>query len=343
VRGQREVAHVEGDKDDTMKITVIGGGTGLSVLLRGLKKIDEVKLTAVVSVADDGGSSGVIREDLGMLPPGDIRSCLLALAEDETGMREILAHRFSEGRLDGQSVGNIILAAAAEIYGNFERGIERISDFLQVRGRVIPVSEERMILCAELENGSIVIGESQIPKVVASESSRIADVFLESGGVRMSESARRAVMDADAIVIGPGSLYTSIIPNLLSTGMREAISSTRAVKIYAANVMTQPGETDGMSVSEHVAILFNYLDEGAIDHALINDKELTADELAKYMNGGADQLLADDDDRRAIRARGVDIIEGGFIDIERGYVKHDADAIAYVIRTLTRNRILGHS
>ncbi|MDR2162409.1 MAG: YvcK family protein [Clostridiales Family XIII bacterium] len=325
-----------------MNITVIGGGTGLAVLLRGLKKIDEVNLTAVVSVADDGGSSGIIREDLGMLPPGDIRSCLLALAEDETGMREILAHRFSEGRLEGQSVGNIILAAAAEIYGNFERGIERISKFLQVRGNVIPVSEERMVLCAELENGSIVIGESQIPKVVASEASRIADVFLESDGARISESARRAVMDADSVVIGPGSLYTSIIPNLLAIGMRDAISATRAVKIYAANVMTQPGETEGMGVADHVATLFNYIDDGAIDYALINDKGLSGDELVKYTSGGAVQLLADDDDKRAIRARGIDIIEGGFIDIQRGYIKHDADAAAYVIRTLTRNRILGH-
>ncbi|MDR1043016.1 MAG: YvcK family protein [Clostridiales Family XIII bacterium] len=324
------------------KITVIGGGTGLAVLLRGLKKIDEVELTAVVSVADDGGSSGIIREDLGMLPPGDIRSCLLALAEDETGMREILAHRFSEGRLDGQSVGNIILAAAAEIYGNFERGIERVSDFLHVKGRVVPVSEDKMVLCAELENGSIVIGESQIPKVVASEASRIADVFLESGGVRMSESARRAVMDADSVVIGPGSHYTSIIPNLLTTGMRDALSSTRATKIYIANVMTQPGETDGMNTAEHVDTLFNYMDEGAIDHALINDKKLAEGELVKYTSGGAAQLIADDDEKARIRSRGVKIIEGGFIDIQRGYIKHDADAVAYVIRTLTRNHILGH-
>jgi uncharacterized cofD-like protein len=207
---------------------------------------------------------------------------------------------------------------------------------------VVPVSEERMVLCAELENGSIVIGESQIPKVVVSEGSRIADVFLESDGARISESARRAVMEADSVVIGPGSLYTSIVPNLLTTGMRDAISATRAVKIYAANVMTQPGETDGMGVGEHVAALFNYIDEGAIHYALVNDKELSPDELAKYTSGGAAQLLADDDDKRAIRARGVDIIEGGFIDIQRGYIKHDADAAAYVIRTLTRNHILGH-
>jgi uncharacterized cofD-like protein len=325
-----------------MKITVIGGGTGLSVLLRGLKKISDVELTAVVSVADDGGSSGIIREDLGMLPPGDIRSCLLALAEDETGMREILAHRFSEGRLGGQSVGNIILAAAAEIYGNFERGIERVSDFLHVNGRVVPVSEERMVLCAELENGSIVIGESQIHKVVESEESHIADVFLESGGVRMSESARRAVMDADSVVIGPGSLYTSIIPNLLTLGMRDAISATRAVKIYVANVMTQPGETDDMDTAGHVGALFNYVDEGAIDYVLVNDKALSEGELVKYMSGGAVQLVPDAEEKESIRARGVKILEGAFIDVQRGYIKHDADSAAYVIRTLTRNHIQGH-
>jgi uncharacterized cofD-like protein len=149
-------------------------------------------------------------------------------------------------------------------------------------------------------------------------------------------------MDADSVVIGPGSLYTSIIPNLLATGMRDAISATRAIKIYAANVMTQPGETDGMGVADHVDAIFNYMDDGVIGHALINDKALSADELAKYTSGGAVQLLADDADRNAIKARGIDIIEGGFIDIQRGYIKHDADAVAYVIRTLTRNHILGH-
>jgi uncharacterized cofD-like protein len=324
------------------KITVIGGGTGLSVLLRGLKRIGELELTAVVSVADDGGSSGVIREDLGMLPPGDIRSCLLALADDETGMREILAHRFTEGTLEGQSVGNIILAAAAEIYGNFERGIEQISGFLQVRGRVIPVSEERMVLCAELENGSIVIGESQIPKVVEREESRIMDVFLESGGVRMSESARRAVMDADAVVIGPGSLYTSIVPNLLAAGMRDALSQTRATRIYVCNVMTQPGETQGMGLREHVDTLYKYVADGSIDHMLVNDKSLSESDIAKYTSGGAAQVLPTDGDRKAVRERGIHMIEGGFIDVRRGYVVHDADAAAYVIRTLTRNHMLGH-
>jgi uncharacterized cofD-like protein len=324
------------------RITVIGGGTGLSVLLRGLKKIDDVELTAVVSVADDGGGSGAIREDLGMLPPGDIRSCLLALAGEEDDMREILAYRFGEGRLAGQSVGNIILAAAADIYGNFERGIERISGFLKVKGKVIPVAEEKMVLCAELENGSIVIGESQIPKVVKSEESRIADVFLESGSVRMSESARRAVMDADAIVIGPGSLYTSIIPNLLTTGMREAIASSRAVKIHVTNVMTQPGETDGMGVADHVDALFNYIDDGSIENVLINDRALPDEMLMKYTSGGASQISVTDEDRVRVRDRGINIIEGGFIDVQRGYIKHDADAVAYVIRTITRNHIQGH-
>jgi uncharacterized cofD-like protein len=324
------------------KITVIGGGTGLSVLLRGLKKIEGVELTAVVSVADDGGGSGVIREDLGMLPPGDIRSCLLALAGEEDDMREILAYRFSEGRLAGQSVGNIILAAAADIYGSFERGIERISDILKVSGRVVPVSDERMVLCAELENGSIVIGESQIPKVSAGEASRIMDVFLESGGARISESARRAVTDADAVVIGPGSLFTSILPNLLATGMREAIAASHGIRVYLANVMTQPGETDGMSLSDHVNILNNYIEEGSLTHIFVNDAALPQEDLLNYTQDGATQIFADDDDRQHIRSIGIDLIEGNFIDVRRGYIRHDAESVAYILRTLTRNHILGH-
>jgi uncharacterized cofD-like protein len=321
--------------DAPVKVTVVGGGTGLSVLLRGIKRLPNVELTAVVSVADDGGNSGVLREDLGMLPPGDIRSCLLALASEEEGMRELLAYRFREGRLAGQNVGNLIIAAAGDIYGNFETGIERISDILKVKGKVVPVSGEKMVLCAELENGNIVVGESNIPRVVLRERSDIAHVFLESDNVPISTSARKAVRCADTILIGPGSLYTSIIPNLLVRGMLDAIGASKGRKVYVANVMTQPGETGNLSLSDHVNTLCRYLSPARPDYIIANNRPLRDDELSKYVQDGARQLIASEADRRAIGEMGMRLIEGDFIDIRKGYIRHNATAVAEAVTQLT--------
>lgn len=323
-----------------VKIVVIGGGTGLSVLLRGIKRIPGVDLTAVVSVADDGGSSGILREDLGMLPPGDIRSCLLALANEEDGMRDILAYRFSEGRLAGQSVGNLILAAASEIFGSFENGIERISDILKVEGRVVPVSGEKIVLCAELENGNIVIGESQIAVVSMREGSPISNVFLEGANALISASAINAIQSADIVIVGPGSLYTSIAPNLLMAGMDRILADSDALKLYIANVMTQPGETDGMGLEKHVEVLCRYLGGARPDYVIANSKPLSRDELCPYIEDGAEQILPSDADRAALAARGIGLLEGDFIDVKKGYIRHDAQAAAQAILTLYEKRAL---
>ena len=204
------------------RIAVIGGGTGLAVLLRGLKRRFD-HLTAIVTVADDGGNSGALREDLGMLPPGDVRSCLLALADEENAMREILRYRFRDGRLAGHNMGNLMIAALNDIYGNFEEAVSRMSDILRVKGRVIQVTDAAVRLCAELENGNLVFGESQIPRVVLSEGSPVKRVFLWPSDSDAAAAARDAVSAADAVLIGPGSIFTSIIPNFLSRGLREAL------------------------------------------------------------------------------------------------------------------------
>ncbi|MDR2157299.1 MAG: YvcK family protein [Clostridiales Family XIII bacterium] len=323
------------------KVTVIGGGTGLSVLLRGIKRIEDVDLTAVVSVADDGGSSGVLREDLGMLPPGDVRSCLLALAGEEEGMRELLAYRFREGRLAGQNIGNLIIAAAGDIYGSFENGVERISDILKVRGRVVPVSAEKMVLCAELENGNIVVGESNIPKVAMREGSSVAYVFPESGKASISASARTAIEDADILLIGPGSLYTSIVPNLLVDGTLDAIAASKGLSIYVCNVMTQPGETDGLGLAEHVAVLCRYLNPARPDYVILNRRRLGDADLAKYTEDGATQIIATEADRQAVTEQGIGLIEGDFIDVKKGYIRHDARAVAEAVMRLAQSRLGG--
>jgi uncharacterized cofD-like protein len=319
-------------------ITVIGGGTGLSVLLRGIKNISDKELTAIVSVADDGGSSGILREDLGMLPPGDIRSCLLALASEEEGMREILAYRFSGGRLDGQNVGNLLIAAASEIYGGFQKGLERVSDILKVRGKVVPVCPEKMVLCAELDNGNIVVGESQIPRVALREGSAIRDVFLESGACRISDGARKAIREADIVIIGPGSLYTSIIPNFLTDGLAQELSRSEAMKFFIGNVMTQPGETDGMSVADHVRVLTRYAEGVRIQCVLANNVRLPEDVLRKYTEDGAAQLLPTDEDRDYLAAAGIELVEGAFIESFKGYIRHDAARVAEAISCRFRQK-----
>ncbi|MDR0886524.1 MAG: uridine diphosphate-N-acetylglucosamine-binding protein YvcK [Clostridiales Family XIII bacterium] len=316
------------------KITVIGGGTGLSVLLRGIKEHD-VDLQAIVSVADDGGSSGFLREDLGMLPPGDIRSCLLALASEEEGMQELLAYRFSEGRLSGQSMGNLIIAALNDIYGNLEDAIDKVGDVLKVKGKVVPVTGEHMTLMAELENGCIVIGESAIPKVSIGENSPIIDVFLDSNELISTKSARDAIMEADIVILGPGSLYTSIIPNLLVDGINACLHRSKAKKVYVVNVMTQPGETDHMNVSTHVKRIIHYTSNLPIDAIIVNNHRLTHDELLRYTNDGAKQVLfTDDDERQMITDMGIQVIEDSIIDIKMGYIRTDAQKVADIIMQL---------
>ncbi|MDR3073047.1 MAG: YvcK family protein [Clostridiales Family XIII bacterium] len=312
-------------------IVVIGGGTGLSVLLRGIKSLFNVNITAVVSVADDGGSSGVLREDLGMLPPGDVRSCLLALANEEEGMRDLLAYRFSGGRLHDQNVGNIIIAAATEIYGNFEKGIEKISDLLKVSGRVVPVCAEKMTLCAELENGNIVVGESAIPHVVRRENSPISGVFTAGGIAQLSDTARKAIRESDLVIIGPGSLYTSIIPNFLTNGLTEELIKRDVATIYIGNVMTQPYETSGLGVSDHIRVLRSYLEGVKIHCTIWNTMALEADLLETYTLDGAGQLMPTEEDRIYFEQENIELITGNFIESYKGYVRHNAKAVAEAI------------
>jgi uncharacterized cofD-like protein len=320
-------------------IAVIGGGTGLSVLLRGLKNVYK-NLTAIVTVADDGGNSGVLREDLGMLPPGDVRSCLLALADEENAMREILKYRFKDGRLAGQSMGNLMIAALNDIYGNFEEAVSRMSDILRVQGRVIPITNAEVRLCAELESGNLVFGESQIPKVALSEASPIKRVFLWPTDSIASAAACRAVETADAVLIGPGSLFTSIVPNFLSQGLREALAASRCSRIYVCNVMTQPGETDGRGVGDHVRALAEYTGAGLIDCVIVNNRVLSAAALSPYISDGAEQVLPTEADAEYLRANGISLIEGDFIEIKNGYIRHDAMKIAKVItRLAARNKV----
>ncbi len=236
------------------KIVAIGGGTGLSTALRGLKELGQ--LTAIVTVADDGGSSGRLRRDMGLLPPGDLRNCMVALADAEPLMEKLFQYRFNHGsELEGHSFGNLFIAAMTEVTGNFELALQESSRVLAVRGEVFPSTLEDVTLCAEMEDSDTVQGESNITEA----GRRIRRVYLEPCSPQAHPDALRAIREADFIVIGPGSLYTSIMPNLLVPGIAEALAESAAYRVYVCNVATQPGETDGYSIEEHVAAIERHL------------------------------------------------------------------------------------
>jgi len=287
------------------RIVVMGGGTGLSTMLRGLKD-QTANLTAIVTVADDGGSSGRLRRELGVLPPGDFRNCIVALADAEPLMARLFQYRFGPGSgLDGHSFGNLFIVAMSGITGNFEEAIREASRVLAVRGQIVPSTLENVTLCAELEDAAHVRGESKISEATLP----IRRVYLQPDRPAAFPDAVRAILDADIVIIGPGSLYTSLLPNLLVDGIAKALAATEALRVYVCNVATQPGETDGFRVSDHVRALLNHLRERPIDVVLANNN-LTGDIKPEW---GVQHVVADADDLAdlGIRTDLFDVVNPG--------------------------------
>lgn len=304
------------------KVVVIGGGTGLSILLRGLKKFTS-NITAIVTVADDGGGSGKLREDLGMLPPGDIRSCLLALANTEPTMEKLLQYRFTEGILKGQNFGNLFIAAMNEIYGSFELAIRETSNVLAVTGKVLPMTLEDVKLCAVLENGDILNGESHIPVDAIKSGSRIDYIYMNPKISYPLDESVEAINDADIIVLGPGSLYTSVIPNLLVNNVVDTIYNAKAPKVYIANVMTQPGETEGYDVLDHVNAILKHSTGDFLDYVIANTEEIPIDVLEKYIMDGSKPVLKGIHDEEILNSNNIKLIGSNLIDIRKDYIRHD--------------------
>ena len=299
------------------KIVAIGGGTGLSTLLKGIKKITN-NITAVVTVGDDGGSSGRLRTEMGILPPGDIRNCIAALADDEDLVTKLFQYRFKTGQdLNGHSFGNLFLTAMCEVTGNMYKAVIESSKVLSIRGRVLPSTLDDMKLVARMEDGSIIKGESVIPE----SGKKIERLYTDPEKCKPLDEVLSAIKDAELIILGPGSLYTSVLPNLLIEEIVDEIEKSNALKLYICNVMTQPGETDGFTVSDHVRTILNHVNnKKIIDTVMINNK-LPEDVLEKYQAENSFPVAADYDN---IKKLGVDIFEYRLTDgPEGGFARHN--------------------
>lgn len=309
------------------RIVVIGGGTGLSTMLRGLKTYTE-NITAIVSVSDDGGGSGVLREDLGMLPPGDIRNCITALANTEPTMMELMNYRFPEGINKGQSFGNLFLAALNGITGSFEEAVTRMNEVLAVTGKVLPVTNANVNLVADFENGASVVGESKIAAKKKQQNCRIHKVRLEPERPKALPHAIDAILSADMIILGPGSLYTSIIPNLLVDGIVQALEQSKAPKIYVLNIMTQDGETEGYTAFDHLHALLQHSAPHLVDACIYNTAPVPDPIQARYKTEDAEPVEID---MQRFREAGVEMY--GFPLIAGGsqLARHDPALLAQAV------------
>ena len=309
------------------RIVAVGGGSGLAALLSGLKHYS-TNLTAIVTVADDGGSSGRLREDMGVLPPGDIRNCLVALADDESLLSRLFQYRFEGGGMDGHSFGNLFVAALADVLGDFELAVKESTSVLKVRGRVLPATLDDVILHAQMRSGDEISGESTI---TASEHLPLR-IWLEPESPQPLPEALEAIEKADLVVLGPGSVYTSIIPNLLVEGFCDALKRTRARVVYVCNVMTQPGETDDYSAADHLHALYRHGAAGSVDDIVVNSRPVSEDLAVAYGREGSRPVAIDES---GLDALGVRIVRAP-VATEGSVVRHDSRRLAEVLLRLAR-------
>ncbi|WP_442596166.1 gluconeogenesis factor YvcK family protein [Neobacillus sp. D3-1R] len=312
------------------RVVIIGGGTGLPVLLRGLKQYP-LDITAIVTVADDGGSSGRIREDLHIPPPGDIRNVLAALSDVEPLVEEMFQHRFkTTNELSGHSLGNLILAAMTSITGNFVHAIQEMSKVLNVRGKVLPAANQNVILHAQMEDGTVVSGESKIPF----SGKRIHRVFLSPENIRPLPETILAIRQADLIVIGPGSLYTSILPNLLVPRLGEEVCKASAKKVYICNLMTQAGETHDFTASDHVQAIHDHMNASFIDMILVNNEFIPEPVKMRYHEELAMPVKFDLD---RLKNLGVEVLQDEIASLENGVIRHDTKKVAKILNQIIKD------
>jgi uncharacterized cofD-like protein len=338
------------EKLTSLRVVAIGGGTGLSTLLRGLKRFVATApgmpvpldsrckdvpclirdLAAIVTVTDDGGSSGRLREELKMLPPGDVRNCMVALSEDEHLLSRLFQHRFASGELEGHSFGNLFLAALTEISGDFAQAVQTSSQILATRGKIYPSTVTNATLMAEMDDGSVVRGETNI---TASKRS-IVELRLEPEDASPMAETLEAIAAADLITLGPGSLYTSLITNLLVRGIPEAIAGAKATRVYVCNLMTQANESLGLTASEHIEKIFDHAGARIFDYALINTAPIRPGMLEQYAREGQAPIEAD---LARVRRLGVEPVTGNFVH-EGAVLRHEYDFVAETVLRLAMEK-----
>ncbi len=347
-----QLQNPDGPKE--LRVVAMGGGTGLSTLLRGLKRYVPMRerrkhprnpelpqnppspsaharwtireLSAVVTVTDDGGSSGRLREDFKMLPPGDVRNCMVALSEDEHLLSKLFQFRFDQGELDGHSFGNLFVAALSHITGDFAQAVQMSSQILAIRGKIFPATNTDVALAAKMDDGSVVRGETNI----TASKRRIVELMLEPATAHPLPETLEAIAHADLITLGPGSLYTSLIPNLLVSGVPEALAASRATRVFVCNLMTQANESLGLSASQHIEKILQHA--GAtkspiFDYALINTAPISAERLEQYAREGQEPIEAD---LERVKALGVEPLTGNFVH-EGDVLRHDYDRVTEIL------------
>ena len=312
------------------KIVVIGGGSGISVVLRGLKYLP-VDLTAIVTVADDGGSSGFLRKEFDMPAPGDLRNVMVALSNVEPLTEEVFQYRFKEDSfIGGHPLGNLLIIAMKELTGDIKTAVDRLRKLFNIKGKILPATTEKVILMAEKENGKIVEGESHIPVI----GEKIKRVYYKNE-VEAPEENLKALEEADLIIFGIGSLYTSIIPNLLLKGIKESLKKSKAKKIYICNAMQQPGETERYTVSDHIKAINDNIGEGVIDSVIVDPRDIPQDILVRYKNMNSDKVELD---REKIKEYNVNLIERDILEIDpKGMVRHHPYKLSAIIYSLIDN------
>lgn len=316
-----------------IRITLVGGGTGLSVLARGLRKYP-VDISAIVSVADDGGSTGLIRDEIDMPAPGDIRNVLTALSDVETKIENLFAYRFKKEALGGHALGNLMLAAMYDMTGDFAVAVKELSKILNVKGTVIPSTNISPKLAARMEDNSIIVGESYIPEV----KQKIEEVYLIPNDTVATPEAIEAIKASDVIVFGPGSLYTSIIPNLLPEGMREAVEDATGIKVYVSNIMTQMGETLGYSAADHLEAINRHMGSNVIDFIILNEEDIKG-RVSDYYS--RNDMTTVESDRERLKEMGATVVtDDHIVQIdEEGAVRHNNKVLAEIIYDIALKEI----
>ena len=310
--------------DQGPKIVAIGGGTGLNAVLRGLKNYTD-NLTAIVTVSDYGELIPESRRMLQTMPLDDIKESIVALSKDEEKMSQLLNVQFRQGRLKDLCFGDIYFLGMKEVCGEFTQSIEQTKDVLNITGRVLPVTLEPIQICAELEDGTVIESRDKIPAMVNSKTSKISRIFINPTNCKVAPGVLEAIQEADAIVIGPGSLYTNVIPNLLVKGVAKAIRESKAFKIYVSNIMTEPGQTDNYTLSDHIKAIHEHAGKGVIEYCIYDTGELIPEYIRKYNMQGQD--LVEIDSSKA-KAEGIYLMQRDISYITGEYIRHNPDAIA---------------